>query len=36
MVLMSTSWPRIKNDVAEIAEAVTQIGVGEYLEFNFK
>jgi predicted nuclease of predicted toxin-antitoxin system len=36
LVLMTTSWPRIKIHVSEIAEAVNQIGVGEYLEFSFR
>ena len=36
LVLMTTSWPRIKFHVSEIAEAVEQIRVGEYREVSLK
>ncbi len=36
LVLMTTSWPRIKLHVPEIAEAIVQISLGEYREVGFK
>jgi len=36
LVLMTTSWPRIKVHVQEIAEAVEQMRVGEYREISLK
>ena len=36
IVLMTTSWSRIELHVSEIAEAVEQIGVGEYREVSLK
>lgn len=36
IVLMTTSWPRIRLHVSEIAEAVEQIRAGEYREINLK
>src|SRR5216684_7783360 len=36
LVLMTTSWPRIKLYVQEIAEAVGQMSVGEYREISLK
>ena len=36
LVLMTTSWPRIKVHVQEITEAVEQMRVGEYREISLK
>jgi len=36
LVLMTTSWPRIKLYVQETAEAVEQMSVGEYREISLK
>jgi predicted nuclease of predicted toxin-antitoxin system len=36
IVLMTTSWPRIRLHVSEIAEAVEQIRAGEYREISLK
>lgn len=35
LVLMTTSWPRIQEQVSEVLEAVRQITVGEYREVHF-
>jgi len=36
LVLMTTSWPRIKLHIPQILEAITQISPGEYREIGFK
>ena len=36
LVLMTTSWPRIKEEVSGITQAVRQISIGEYREIHFK
>jgi hypothetical protein len=36
LVLMTTSWPRIKANVSEIAEVIEQMSVGEYREISLK
>jgi len=36
LVLMTTSWPRIKANVPEIAEVIEQMSVGEYREISLK
>lgn len=36
LVLTTTSWPRIKEHVSEIIDALDQIGKGEYREIAFK
>jgi predicted nuclease of predicted toxin-antitoxin system len=36
IVLMTTSWPRLRIHVSEISEAVEQIVVGQYLEIRLK
>jgi hypothetical protein len=33
---MTTSWPRIKANVPEIAEVIEQMSVGEYREISLK
>ena len=36
LVLLTTSWPRIKTRIPEIQEAVNRITPGEYLEINIR
>jgi predicted nuclease of predicted toxin-antitoxin system len=36
LVLTTTSWPRIKEHVSQITDALSQIGAGEYREIDFK
>ncbi len=36
LVLMTTSWPRIKVHVPEIAEAIEQMSVAEYREISLR
>jgi hypothetical protein len=35
VVLAPTSWPRIRQNISRIEDAVAQIGPGEYLEISF-
>jgi len=36
LVLLTTSWPRIRRSVAQIEEAIEKIRPGEYFEINVK
>lgn len=36
LVLTTTSWPRIREHVSLIIDALTQVGTGEYREISFK
>jgi hypothetical protein len=35
VVLMTTSWPRIKAQAFEVIEAIGEMSVGDYVEINF-
>ena len=36
LVLMTTSWPRIKEDIESVSQAVASLGPGVYTELNVK
>lgn len=36
LVLTTTSWPRIKEHVSQITDALSRMGTGEYREITFK
>jgi len=36
LVLTTTSWPRIKEHVSRIIDALAEMSAGEYREINFK
>jgi len=35
LVLMTTSWPKIKSSVTKVTDAIQQIKPGEYVEIHF-
>lgn len=35
LVLMTTSWPRIKEQAFQVTKAIGEMSVGDYVEINF-